>query len=209
MIIRSENKKDYRVLEGIAREAFWNLYLPGCYEHLVVHNIRKHVDFIEELSFVVEVKGEVVGAIYYTKSKIIEVDDQEIDTVTFGPVFILPKYQRRGIAKEMIMHSIEKAKSLGYKAIITLGYPYHYNCYGFVGGKTYNISMIDGNYYKGLLVLPLYENALKGVQGYASFSNVFEVTQEQVDEFDKQFDQKEKLRLDCQIEYEKACVELD
>lgn len=209
MIIKKECKNDFKEVENVAREAFWNLYLPGCYEHLIVHNIRKHDDYIDDLSFIVEIDGNVVGGIYYTKSSIVQSDGSKVDTITFGPVFVLPKYHRQGIARAMVTKSIELAKTLGYKAILTLGYPYHYECYGFKGGKQYNISMPDGNYYKGLLVLPLYKDALKDISGYAMFSDVFEVSQEEVDLFDKLFEDKEKLQLDCQVEYEKACVELD
>ena len=69
----------------------------------------------------------------------------------------------------MITHSIEKAKVMGYSAILTLGYPYHYAPYGFRGGKKYDISMPDGKFYTGLLVLPLRENALEGIHGSVEY----------------------------------------
>ena len=207
--IRNEEPKDYRRVEEVAREAFWNLYFPGCHEHFVIHKMREHDDFIKELTFVIKVDGQVEGGIFYTHSKIVSKDNPEYKTITFGPVFISPKFHRKGLGKKLITHSIEVAKEMGYRAILTLGYPYHYKPYGFVGGKKYNISMPDGKFYKGLLVLPLYEGALDNISGYVVFSDVFDVTEEEVEEFDRSFPPKEKKYQASQDEYEVASSMLD
>jgi len=207
--IRNEESKDYRRVEEVAREAFWNLYFPGGHEHYVVYKMRNHPDFIKELAFVIEVEGEIEGAIFYTHSKLVSEDHTEHKTISFGPVFISPEFHRKGLGKELITHSIEVAKELGYRAILTLGYPYHYEPYGFSGGKKHNISMPDGKFYKGLLVLPLFEGALDNISGYAAFSEVLDVTEEEVDEFDKLFPPKEKKYQASQDEYEAAISMLD
>lgn len=209
IVIRNEEKKDYRRVEEIAREAFWNLYFPGAHEHYIIHNLRGHKDFIKELTFVIEVDGKVEGAIFYTHSKIIGNNGIEHETISFGPVFISPEYFRKGLGRRLITHSIEEAKRMGYSAITTLGYPYHYKPYGFLGGKKYGISMPDMNYYTGLLVLPLYERALSGISGYVEFSENLEATSDEVEEFDKNFPYKEKKIQESQIEYERACSQLD
>lgn len=206
--IRNEEEKDYRIVEEIAREAFWNLYFPGCHEHFVVHKMRGHKDFIKELSFVIEVDGNIEGAIFYTHSKIIN-NDKEYKMISFGPVFISPEFHRKGLGRKLITHSINEARKMGYKAILTLGYPYHYEPYGFLGGKKYNITMADGNFYKGLLVLPLYENALKNISGYVLFSEALDCTNEEVEEFDKIFPFKQKGFKESQLEFEKASGMLD
>jgi len=207
--IRNENPEDYKVVEEIAREAFWNLYFPGCHEHFVIHKMREHKDFIKELSFVIEVDGEIVGGIFYTHSKIVSEKDQDFKTISFGPVFITPEFHRKGLGRELITHSINVAKDMGYRAVLTLGYPYHYEPYGFLGGKKYKISMPDKKFYKGLLVLPLFEGALDHISGYASFSDVFEVNDKEVEEFDKSFLAKEKKYQKSQDEYEAAASMLD
>lgn len=134
IVVRNEETKDYRRTEEVAREAFWNLYFPGAAEHYVVHQMRSHTDFIPELAFVIEVDGIVEGAIFYTHSKIVT-EQGEFPTISFGPVFISPKYHRQGLGRNLITHSIQKAKEMGYSAILILGYPYHYEPYGFCGGK--------------------------------------------------------------------------
>ncbi|MFD1020371.1 GNAT family N-acetyltransferase [Thalassobacillus hwangdonensis] len=207
--IRNERPEDYKVVEEVAREAFWNLYFPGCHEHYVIHKMREHEDFIKDLSFVIEVEGKIVGGIFYTQSKIVAEDGKEYKTISFGPVFISPEHRRKGLGRKLITHSIQAAKEMGYRAILTLGYPYHYEPYGFRGGKKYSISMPDKKFYKGLLVLPLYENALDDISGHVVFSDALEVNEEDVEAFDQSFPPKEKKFQESQIEFEKAASLLD
>ena len=209
IIVRNEKVEDKRRVEEVAREAFWNLYYPGCEEHAVINKLRGHKDFIPELTFVIEVDGEIVGSIFYSHSKIISKDGTEYNTISFGPVSILPSLHRKGIGRKLITHSIEEAKKLGYKGVLTLGYEYHYKPYGFVGGKKYSISMEDGKFYKGLLALPLYEGALDNISGYVSFSKGLEVTQDEVEEFDKLFEYKEKKVEESQKIFEATVGLLD
>lgn len=207
--IRHEDKRDFRKVEEVTRDAFYNLYFPGCEEHLVVHNIRKHKDYIKELSYIIEVNGEIVGSIFYTHSKIIGWDGREFKTISFGPVSIDPKYHRMGLGKKLITYSLKKARELKYNAVITLGYAYHYAPYGFLSGKQYNIAMEDGKFYKGVLVLPLYDRALENISGYVKFSNVFEVTEKDVEIFDSTFSKKEKYIQESQKEFEAASMMID
>ncbi len=209
MKIRLEEKADYSITENLVREAFWNLYRPGCDEHFIVYKMRGHSDFIPELAFVIEDKEQIVGCIYYTHSKVVDKDGNEHKTITFGPVAVLPKLQRQGIGRRLITHSIKKAQEMGFSAIVIGGYPYHYRTYGFVGTKRYGITMPDGNFYKGIMALPLYEQALRGVSGSVYFSDVFDTEKTQVDEFDKLFAPKERCVQDSQREFEIASGELE
>ncbi len=207
--IRTEEARDYRRIEEIARDAFWNLYIPGAHEHYLVHQIRQHADNIAELQLVIKEDGELVGAIYYTPSSITREDCSTAECITFGPVFIAPDRHRRGLGRALISQSLQRARELGYTRVIVLGYPHHYAPHGFVGGKRYGICMPDGQYYTGLQALALAEGAFDGCAGVASFSSVFEYTPEQAELFDQQFPAKEKLELPSQEEYARACCELD
>ena len=100
--IRNEEERDYKKVEEVTRAAFWNLYVPGCDEHYLTHIMRSHEDFIRDLDFVIEVDGEIVGNIMYTKAKLIDESGEEKDILTFGPVCILPEYQRAGYGKKII-----------------------------------------------------------------------------------------------------------
>ncbi|HAC0715833.1 TPA: GNAT family N-acetyltransferase [Listeria monocytogenes] len=207
--IRHVEEKDYRIVEEITREAFWNLYFPGAVEHLIVHNIRKHPDFIPELSFVIELDKKIIGSILYTRAKVIDKDGGEHPIITFGPVSILPEYHRQGFGRMLIEHSLDEAKKLGFNAIILGGFTYHYHPYGFIGAKKYNISMSDGNFYTGVMALPLFEGALDNISGSVHFSEAMYPDESILDEFDETFPQKEKKVLDQQLEFEKAASEID
>ncbi len=210
IILRHEQASEYTHVESIAREAFWNLYFPGAHEHFVVHSMRQHKDFIPELSFVIEVDGQIQGGIYYTHSKVLLPQGEEHKTISFGPAFVAPAFHRQGFGRKLIEHSLALAKAQGHKAVLTLGYPYHYAPYGFVGAKKYGIAMGDGQFYKGLLALELVEGGLQGAQGgQAVFSDVFEVDAQAVDSFDATFPPMEKAVQASQAEFEKACAELD
>lgn len=191
IVIRHEESSDYHRVETLARDAFWNLYVPGAEEHYLIHNMRNHPDFLPELSFVIEVNGVVEGAIFYTHSKIVD-GDKEIPVITFGPVFINPKKHRQGLGRKLIEYSIEEAKKRNYLAIVTLGYLHHYECYGFIGAKKYHLAMEDENYYVGLLALPLRKDGLNLNKGIIHFSNAFEVNQSDVEAYDQQFPHKRK-----------------
>lgn len=208
--IRKEEKNDQYKVEEITREAFWNLYVPGCNEHLIAHNLRNHRDFIEELCFVIEVDGEIVGSIFYSHSKVVDCDGRKTKTITFGPVSIDPKYHRKGLGKRLITHSIEQAKKQGYGAIIIGGFPHHYKPYGFVGAKKYNIALEDGNYYTGIMALPLIDGYLDNIKkGKVYFSEGMNIDESELDEFDKKFPKKEKMTLECQAVFEEAVSNID
>lgn len=85
ILIRLEEEKDYKTVEYLTREAFWDLYHPGCSEHLIVHKIRKVPAFVKELSFVACDKDHIVGSIIYSRAKVIDDKDKEFEILCMGP----------------------------------------------------------------------------------------------------------------------------
>ena len=111
--IRLEKENDYRIVEYLTREAFWNLYKPGCVEHLLIHKMRKVPAFVKELSFVAVAEEKIVGNIVYSKAKILNSTNKEFEVLCMGPVGVLPSYQGQGIGSRLITYSIAKARQLG------------------------------------------------------------------------------------------------
>lgn len=202
-LIRNENERDCRLVEELTREAFWNLYVPGCDEHYLTHVLRKHSDYIPELSFVAIAEDSIVGNIMYSKSSVVEQSDSgnKIKTLTFGPVCVHPDYQNKGIGSKLIRHTINLAKESGYKAIIILGYPKNYCKYGFKNCKDLNITDTEGKFPYGMLVLELGKDIFKGKKWIAHFSDVFNLDPDSANEFDKQFKHKEKEYKPSQEEF--------
>lgn len=75
--IRNETEEDYELVEDLTRRAFYNIYVPGCFEHYLVHIMRDHEDFIPELDLVLELDGEIIGNVMYTKAKLLDGSGQK------------------------------------------------------------------------------------------------------------------------------------
>ena len=69
--VRVESKEDYRVVEELTREAFFNVYLPGCKEHYVLHKFRDSNNFIKELSLVFELDGNIIVHVMFANAWVI------------------------------------------------------------------------------------------------------------------------------------------
>lgn len=190
--IRLETKDDYFKVEELTREAFWNLYTPGCDEHYLCHILRDHKDFIKELDYVAEIDGNVIASIMYTDSYLLSDDLDKVQIVSFGPLCVHPDYQRKGIGTALI----EKTKSLLEKrnipAIVIYGDPHNYCKHGFKNGIDYQVSNMDGKFPLGLLVLELQPGFFGNKEWKVKQSDVFIIDNKKVIEFDKKFKEKEK-----------------
>ena len=198
--IRNETETDYRAVEELTREAFWNLNFPGCSEHYLIHVLRSHADFIPELDLVAEADGKIVGSIIYSKSKLTDEKGNEKDILTFGPLSVSPEYQRKGIGKALIEHSFIKAAELGYDTVVIFGSPSNNISRGFKSCKKYNVSL-NGYFPTAMLVKELKENALDGRSWNFSESSAFDIDENAAEEFDKTFESKEKVYSKSQEEF--------
>lgn len=192
IVIRNETESDYRMVEEITRESFWNLYSPGCNEHYLVHKMRGHVDFLKELDFVAEYEGKIVGNIMYTRAWLIDETDRPMDIISFGPISVAPEYQRKQIGSALISHTKNLAMKNGLGAIVIFGDPHNYCKHGFKSAKDFNISDTLGNYPYGMLVLELREGALAGHKWKYRCSDVYEINEKEADQYDSLFPEKEK-----------------
>lgn len=199
--IRNEEKTDYEKVEEITRKAFWNLYVPGCGEHYLVHVMRSHKDFIPELDFVIEVDNEIIGNVMYTKTRLVDESGEEKDILTFGPVCIVPEYQRKGYGKKLLEYSFEKAIALGYDVIVIFGNPGNYVSRGFKSCKKKNVCLENGTYPSPMMVKELKPGALDGRKYVYYESPVFEIDEKDVVSFDEGLEKWEKKYHPSQEEF--------
>jgi predicted N-acetyltransferase YhbS len=176
----------------MTREAFWNLYRPGCVEHLLVHKIRNVPAFIKGLCFVACDKGKIVGNIIYSKAKVINDRNNEYEVLCMGPIGVMPSYQGQGIGSLLMTSSIEKAKQLGYKAILIFGDQNYYHRFGFVNAQKFAIQTSSGENFEAFMALELYDGSLNGISGKYYEDKVFEIGKDELEIFDKEFPYKEK-----------------
>lgn len=201
LIIRNERKEDYGTVEQLVREAFWNLYVPGCSEHFVLHNLRESDDFVPELDFVAEREGQIVGQIVYNRGIIRGEGAEDKEVVTFGPVSVLPALQRRGIGSALIIHTTNLARDMGYPGICIYGDPRYYNRFGFRCGEKYEIKTADDKFAVGLQVLELRQGALDKTSGRFIESAAYAVDETGFAQYDATFPFKEKKETESQREF--------
>lgn len=208
MSIRLETPEDYRKVEELTREAFWNVYAPGCVEHFVLHHYRSNPDFIPELDFVMEEDGRIIGHVMYSKAEIIREDGCTVPAWTFGPISIHPDYKRKGYGLKLLNHSIEKAREMGIGVLCMEGNIDFYKHAGFVLASSLNIHYhaepkeSEVPYFLAQELIPGY---LEGIEGtyhtpkgyYIAFENP-----EAFNEFDATFPKKEKKCQEGQIMHE-------
>ena len=216
-IIRLEEKKDYRDVENLVRESFWNVYRPGCSEHYVIHVLRDDPAFVPELDFVMhlsvqendpgdhsvaEQDGMLIGQNMFMKT-VIEADDgREIPVLTMGPIGITPELKRNGYGKKLLDYCLEKATEMGFGAVLFEGNIGFYSHCGFDYASKFGIRYhdlpedADSSFFLCRELIPGYLDDVTGVyqtpQGYY-------VKDEDVEEFDKQFPPKEKKKLPGQL----------
>lgn len=203
MIIRLEEEKDYFETENLTREAFWNVYREGCFEHLIIHNLRKSKSFVKELDYCIEIDNKIIANIVYAKGKL-KLENGDIrEILIFGPVSVLPKYQKKGYGEKLINYTIEKAKELGFDAIVIMGNPNYYKKFGFESCSKYKI------YYEGLdkneeapffMIKILNDNNIENLKGIYSAPDCYKADEKELEEFDKKFPFKIKEKIEGQIE---------
>ena len=209
--IRRETPADFRAVEELTREAFWNVYVPGASEHYYVHTMRSHPDFIPELAFVLELNGtspdepaQIIGNIMYTKAWLEDSEGNRKEILSFGPLCVSPKYQRRKLGKLLIEHSFEAARKMGYDVNINFGNPGNYVSRGFVSCKKKNVSfVVEGNFPTALLVAELVPGALDGKAWMYIPSTAADCCDDTdaVEAFDATFPPKEKKWMPSQEEF--------
>lgn len=199
--IRNEVEADYKKVEEITRKAFYNLYIPGCFEHYLVHTMRTHIDFINELAFVIEVDNKIIGNIMYTKAKLVNEIGEEKSVLTFGPFCIEPEYQKKGYGQKLITYSFEKAIALGYDVIVIFGDPRNYTKYGFKSCKRYNISVGEELFPAAMMVKELKEGVLDGRRWVYHQSSIYDIDLQMAEKYDETLEKMEKKTLPCQEDF--------
>lgn len=202
VVIRLEEKKDYRSVENLTREAFWNVYRPGCVEHYVLHCYRSDPAFVPELDLVMELNGELIGQVIYVRSEISCDDGRKIPIMTFGPISIAPKFKRQGYGKQLLDYSMEKAKKLGVGALAITGNIDFYGKSGFIPAKMYGVRYTDDPDADYFLIKELRAGFLNGIFGTYQDPEGYFVADKKPKAFEKYestFPEKQKLKLSGQL----------
>ena len=201
-IIRLERKEEHREVENLVREAFWNVYRPGCMEHYLIHQLRHDPDFVPELDFVMEKDGRLIGQNVFVRAEIRADDGRIIPIMTMGPICICNELKRKGYGKILLDYSIQKAKELGCGALCFEGNIDFYGKSGFTYAGNFGLryrGLPEGEDASFFLCRELIPGYLDGVTGEYGPPEGYYVDEAEAEVFDKEFPTKEKLVLPGQI----------
>ena len=202
IIIRSEKKEEYRQVENMVRESFWNVYRPGCLEHYVLNQLRDDPAFVKELDFVMELDGRLIGQNMFMRANIKADDGRDIPIMAMGPICITPELKRKGYGKILLDYSLEKAKELGCGAVCFEGNIDFYGKSGFTTADKFGIryhGLPEGEDAPFFLCKELIPGYLDGITGEYAPPQGYFVDEAEAEAFDKEFPTKEKLKLPGQL----------
>ena len=201
-IIRLERKEEYREVEYLVREAFWNVYRPGALEHYVLNQLRNDNAFVPELDFVLEKDGKIIGQNMFMRAVIKADDGRDIPIMTMGPICIAPQYQKQGYGKILLDYSLEQAKQLGCGAVCFEGNINFYGKSGFTFAREFGIryhGLPEGADDSFFLCKELIPGYLDGITGEYTPPQGYFVDEAEAEQFDQQFPPKVKLKLPGQL----------
>ena len=213
MNIRLEQPHDYREVENLTREAFWNVYRPGCTEHYVLHCYRSHPDFIPELDLVMEEEGRIIGHVMFSKAEIVLDDRTVFPSWTFGPISIHPDYKRKGYGLELLNHALGKAKAMGIGLLSMEGNIDFYRHAGFGLASKMGIHYhaeprgAEVPYFLAQELIPGYWGNREGTYCPPKGYFVADENPEAFEAYEATFPPKEKLRLPGQLGYEEETMQ--
>jgi predicted N-acetyltransferase YhbS len=179
--IRLECPRDYEAVERLTFAAFENFEADGVpprdvpNEHFLVRLLRNDSDFVPELDFVAERDGVIVGNIMYSKCTILRPSGAVTSAIVFGPISVKPELQRQGVGKLLIERSIDRARELGFGAVLITGYPDYYHRFGFVSASDFGITMLDGASFDALMAMELQTGYLGKEGGKWKCCNAFDI----------------------------------
>lgn len=186
-ILRPERPSEYRAMEEIVREAFWDKFSPGCSEHLVVHHLRGSAEAVPELCLAAEENGSLAGGIWYARAAVRNGNSLH-PVLTMGPVCVKPDRQGQGIGGALIRKTLADAEGLA-PAVIIYGDLNYYRRFGFRPASEFGITDSEGHFHPAILLRPLSDSIPRGA---FEEGDVYHVTPEEVRAFDRTFPHRQK-----------------
>ncbi len=184
---------------GLVRDAFWDLYRPGCVEHLILDLAHAAPEYRSGLELVAELDDDLVGVGLATVATVIGVDGSRTEVAYLGPLAVAPDRQRQGIGSALLHELLRRSAALGLPGAFLYGDPGYYQRFGFADAAVWGVTTPDGMNFPAFQGIELRPGALTGIGGRLVESSIFEVTTEQADVFDAAFPPREKHVTDTQF----------
>lgn len=154
----------------------WSDNEEGRLVRALVKEIREKDLYEPELELImVNEDDEVIGYAMFSKFYLMGENQEKLfenDLLILSPVAVKTELQRQHISKEMIEFGFEKAKEMGYKAVIVEGNPNNYNSRGFMTSADFGIvagKSVDIPDVKCLMVKELKVGTLQPISGTVEY----------------------------------------
>ena len=139
----------------------------------LVVEIRSKRWYLPELELImVDEKDEVIGYVNFSRFHLDGKYENEL--LLLSPVAVKTELQRQHISKELIEYGLQKAKAMGYKAVIVEGNPMNYRSRGFQTSAPFGITAHESVGLPApecLMVQELIPGGLEGIQGQVCYSD--------------------------------------
>ena len=152
--------------------AKWDSPEEGKTVRNLVEEIRAKKYYLPELELImVDEDDQILGYAMFSRFHIEGRYEDELLILT--PVAVRTEYQRQHISKELIEFGLEKAKKLGYQAVLVEGNPKNYHSRGFVTSADHGITAgpdIHLPHVSCLMIRELAAGALEHIHGTVDYS---------------------------------------
>lgn len=138
-------------------------------EGRLIEALRTKKTFVQELSLVAELDGNIIGHILFFPVNVRLSDGSLKKILSLAPLSVLPKYQNRGIGGMLILKGLKKAKLLGFRGVVVLGHADYYPRFGFTRASEWGIycpfHLPDGSF----MAIELIDGQLEKIRGTVVF----------------------------------------
>ena len=139
----------------------------------LVEEIRSKRFYLPELELVmVDENDEVIGYVNFSRFHL--EGKYEDRLLLLSPVAVKTALQRQHISKDLIEYGFEKAREMGYKAVIVEGNPMNYRSRGFVTSADFGITAHESVGLPApecLMVKELVPGGLNGIHGEVCYAD--------------------------------------
>ncbi len=196
--IRAERPDDRGEVENLTRRAFWKrerieqLGGIGCDEHFLCRKLREVPEFIPELDLVAEceILGNryIAGNVMFTAGYVKPASGGFIPVLIFGPLSVLPEFQRIGVGAALLYRAEEIARKSGWGAIFLYGHPWYYPQLGYADASVFGVTTHEGKNFPAFMAKELIPGFLCTAAGGAfHYSPVYEIDQSLARAFDRAY----------------------
>ncbi len=184
IIIRACQNSDRRPCEELIRDAFWDLYRPGCVEHLLAHQAWDSPDLAFAL---IAEDDDIVGCLIGTLAQVTGPNGGTHEVLYLGPLAVSPARQHQGVGTQLMQRGLAEGARLGFAEVFLYGDPGYYARFGFRNAALMGVSTAQGANFDAFMGVELAPARNPREDGRLHEASLFDLDPDRLVEFDAQF----------------------